>query len=486
MSFNYKVIIKIEGIVSIIIGISMIPSVLVAYYYGEIATGLAFIKSILLALTVGIIVLIAVKPSSNGIKIRDGYLIAALCWFIASAIGAFPYFFSGVIPSYIDAIFESISGFTTTGATIIDDLPGTPKAIQFWRSFSHWLGAMGILILTISLLPALGIGGLKIASAEAPGPTVEKMSTRISDSARILYQMYLSFTLIEIILLMLGGLNLFDSLIHTFSSVGTGGLSNYAKGIAHFDSFFVEFVVMLFSIIASINFVLYHQILKGKWREFLKDKELQTFIIILTASALMVGINLWTSGTYGSLTQSVRYSMFQTASFMSTSGFAIADYTLWPSFSQMILFCLMFIGGCSASTCGSIKVVRVMIVFKLIVRGMYKRLHPNAVVPVKIGSKTISAETVSRVSSFTILYFTLFIFSALLLSLENHDLLTTITAVAGSLSNTGMGMGLLGPEGNFSIFSQPSRLYLGILMIAGRLELFAIIMLLSPSFWRAR
>jgi trk system potassium uptake protein TrkH len=476
----------VAGIVSVIIGIAMIPSVLVAFYYGEKAVGIAFIKSMLLALIIGVVTMVGARPSSNVIKMRDGYLIAALCWFIASAIGAFPYLLSGVIPYYADALFESIAGFTTTGSTVIADLSDSPKAIQFWRSLSHWLGAMGILILAISLLPALGIGGLMIASAEAPGPTVEKMTTRISDSARILYKMYISFTLIEIVLLMFGGMNLFDSMIHTFSSIGTGGLSNYAKGIGHFDSFFIEFVIILFSIIASVNFVLYHQILEGKWKEFFRDKELRTFLMILAVSAVLITLNLWASGTYDSLGRSARYSLFQTTAFISTSGFAIADYTLWPSFSQMLLFCLMFIGGCSASTCGSMKVIRVMIVYKLIVRGIYKRLHSNAVVPVKIGSRTISAETVSKVSSFTILYFTVFIFSCLLLSLENHDLLTTISAVASSLSNTGMGMGLLGPNGNFSIFSQPSRLYLGILMIAGRLELFTIIMLLSPAFWRAR
>ncbi len=486
MSFNYKVILKIIGMISIIIGIAMVPSVIIAYYYGEKAVGVAFIQSILLAMAIGSIILIVVRPSTNILKMRDGYLIAALCWLAASVIGAFPYLFSGIIPSYVDALFESISGFTTTGSTIISDLSAAPKAIQFWRSFSHWLGAMGILILAISLLPALGIGGLLIARAEAPGPTVEKMTTRISDSSRILYKMYVSLTLIQIILLLLGGMNLFDSMIHAFSSIGTGGLSNYAKGISHFDSFFIEFVIILFSIVASINFVLYHHILEGKWREFFKDWELRTFLIILAVSTLLITLNLWAFGTYDSLGLTIRHSLFQTTAFISTSGFAITDYTYWPSFSQMLLFCLMFIGGCSASTCGSIKVIRVMIIFKLIVRGMYKRLHPNAVVPVKIGSKTISAETVSKVSSFVILYFTIFVFSCLLLSLEGYDLLTTISAVASALSNTGMGFGLLGPDGNYSIFSQASRLYLGILMIAGRLELFAIIMLLSPSFWRAR
>lgn len=486
MSFNVKVIMKIIGIISVIVGISMTLPLTVSLVYGEKETETAFIKSMALALIAGSLILAVFRSDSSMLKIRDGYLIAAICWFVASFFGAFPYMFSGVLPSFGDAFFESVSGFTTTGATIIDDFSAIPKGIQLWKSFSHWLGAIGILILAISFLPALGINGLKIASAEVPGPTVEKMSTRISDSARKLYTIYVSFTLIEIILLLLGGLNLFDALIHTFGSIGTGGISNYSNGVAHFKSLYIEIVIILFSTIASINFVLYNQLLKGKWKEFFKDEELRVFLAILASAALLIALNLWLSGTYHSPRLTIRNSIFQSAAFMSTSGYAITDYTLWPSFSQMILFCLMLTGGCSASACGSIKVIRVMILFKLIVRGMYKRLHPNAVVPVRIGEKIISADTVSKVSSFAILYFTIFVVSSLIISLENYDLLTTISAAASSLSNTGLGMGLLGPNGNYEIFSLPTRLYLAVLMIAGRLELFTIIMLVSPSFWKAR
>ena len=437
MSFNYKIIIKVIGLISLIIGLSMLLPLLVAYLYGEKTVFFAFLKSIAVSLTPGLLMLAYAKTDSSSLRIRDGYLIAGICWFTASAFGAFPYFFSAIIPNYLDAYFESVSGFTTTGASIIEDFSVMPKAIQFWRSFSHWLGAMGILILAISLLPALGIGGLRIASAEAPGPTVEKISTKISDSARKLYTIYISFTLIEVLLLMLGGMNLFDSLIHTFSSIGTGGLSNYKDGISHFDSFYLEFIIIFFSVVASINFALYNLLLKGKWRDFLKDAELRVFLSILAASSVLIALNLWLSETYD-MGLSARHSLFQATAFMSTSGYAIADFTSWPSFSQMLLFSLMLVGGCSASTCGSIKVIRVMILFKLVVRGIYKQLHPNAVIPVKIGSRTISAETVSKVASFTILYFTIFIISSLLVSLEGHDLLTLFSATASSLSNTGL------------------------------------------------
>ena len=486
MSFNYKVIFRIIGMISVIIGVSMLLPLMVAFIYSEKQAGFAFLKSVLIALPAGLLLLFFCRTDSTTLRIRDGYIIAGMCWFIASAYGAFPYMFSGVIPTYLDAYFESVSGFTTTGASIIADFSVVPKSIQFWRSFSHWLGAMGILILAISLLPALGIGGMKIASAEAPGPTVEKMSTKIADSARRLYLLYISFTIIEILLLLIGGLNLFDAMIHTFGSIGTGGLSNYKNGISHFDSFYIEFIIILFSAIASINFVLYNQLLKGRIRDFIRDTELRVFLSILLISAILISLNLYFTGTYENITTSARNALFQTTGFMSTSGYAIADYTLWPSFSQMILFCLMLTGGCSASTCGSIKVVRFIIIYKLIVRGIYKRLHPNAVVPIKIGGVAVSADTVSKVSSFTILYFTVLAVGSLVISWENTDMLTSISAAASTLSNTGLGMGLLGPNGNYGIFSLPTRLFMSLLMIAGRLELFTIIMLLSPTFWRER
>lgn len=485
MYFNYKIIIRIVGMISFIIGIAMIPSLLLAYYYGEKEAGEAFIKSILLAVSIGLIIRLTIFPASSQIKIRDGFLIAAICWFAASALGAFPFLLSGVSQSYLDAFFESVSGFTTTGTTIINNYQEIPKAVIFWRSLSHWLGAMGILVLAISLLPALGIGGLMIASVETPGLTIEKTKARISDSAKMLYLVYITFTLAEVALLKIGGLSYFDAFTHTFTSISTGGTLIYANGIQHFNSLYVEIVISLFHIIASINFVLLYKLFKGKWREFIKDYELRTFIAILFVATILISFNLWFSNSYEDLASSIRHAFFQSASFLSTAGNATSDFTIWPSFSQMILLCLMLIGGCSVSTAGSLKVIRVMIVFKLIVRGMYKRLHPNAVVGIKIGTRVIPSEIVSKVSSFTILYLTVLVFSSILLSLENHDLLTTISAVVSTMSNTGIGLGIIGHDGNFRIFSEFSRLYLSFLMIAGRLEFIAVIMLLSPSFWKA-
>lgn len=485
MLFNYHIMIKVVGIITATIGVLMVPSLIVSLVYGEDSVVKAFLMSIVPAVIVGVLIIIKMKPLSSSLKLRDGYLIVAASWILVSIIGAFPYMLSGILPSFIDAFFESVAGFTTTSSTIIDELSAIPKGLIFWRSFCHWLGGMGVLILVISILPALGIGGQRIANAEAPWPTLTKISNRMTDSAKILYIMYISFTIVEIILLMLGGMDIFDALIHAFGSMGTGGSSNYQDGVAHFNSLYIELVIVIFSILASINFTLYNNFIRGHWKEFFRDSELRVFLITLGSAIILMMLVLRINGTYDSLGESLRYSIFHSTSFMSTSGYSTTNYTLWPTFCQIILFGLMLIGGCSASTCGSIKVIRIMVLFKLIIRGLYRRLHPNSVVPVKVGGKALSSETVSRISSFLILYFMILIFSSLVLSLDNHDLITTISAAASTLSNTGMGFGLLGPEETFSIFSTPMRLFLSILMIAGRLELFTIMLLFTPSFWNS-
>ncbi|MEG1584408.1 MAG: potassium transporter TrkG, partial [Anaerovorax sp.] len=339
------------------------------------------------------------------------------------------------------------------------------------------------LIFAISILPSLGIGGQKIIRGETPVPTLEKAELRLSDSAKILYLVYILFTILAIFFLKLGGLNFFDTITHAFSSMGTGGLFNYANGVAQFDTVYVQMVMTVFSLLASINFVMYHHLIHGHWRDCFEDAEFKAFFIILGSVILLLTLNLWINGTYESLATAFKHSFFQTSAFMSTASYASADYTLWPTFCQMLLFILLFIGGCSASTCGSIKVIRVLVFIKLIARGLNKRLHPTAVVSVKISGKTISAERISTTTNFLLLYFAIFVISVIIISLDNLDMTTTISASAAILSNTGMGMGLIGPSGSFEIFSAPIRLYLSFLMLVGRLELFAIIVLLTPSFW---
>ncbi|MDD2215131.1 MAG: potassium transporter TrkG, partial [Eubacteriales bacterium] len=404
MGLNYRVIIKMVAVVTVILATAMIPSLVVCLLYGEHSTAVAFLSSIIPILSIGTFFTFFSKPSLNVIRIREGILIVGLCWVIAPLCSSIPYIISGAIPNFADAFFESASGFSTTGASILTDIESLPKGILFWRSFTHWLGGMGILIFAIALLPSLGIGGFRIAESESPGPTLDKLTPKMSDSAKILYIMYIGMTITETILLLLGGMSLYDALIHSFGSVATGGFSNYNDSIAHFGSLYIEVVIFIFMIMAGINFTLYYMVLRGNWRDFFGDEELRSYLSIICGFTLLISIILWYSNTASSLFEGLRLSFFQVASIITTTGFATSDFNLWPSACKLILFLLILVGGCSASTSGAVKVVRVVIFFKLIRRGFYRRLHPNAVVPIKLGGRNVPSYTVSNIVSFIFLY----------------------------------------------------------------------------------
>ena len=483
MALNYPAIVKILGFVTVLIGGAMIPSALISVIYGEYETALSFALIILPILAIGLIVSRQIKVRVSKLKLREGFCVVAFSWLLASLLGCLPYLATGTIDGFINALFEATSGFTTTGASIITDVEVLPKGVVFWRSFCQWLGGMGILIFAISILPTLGISGQRMAKAESPGVTLNKVVPRMADSAKILYIIYVVFTLAAVILLMLGGLNLFDAFIAALGSVASGGLSNYNGGVSYFNSTYVEFIVALFTVLVCINFTLYYSAVRGKWREFFSDQELRTFLFLLTCGGLFITINLWATDNYDSVFQALRHGLFQASAFMTTTGHFSADFDLWPAFSRMILLLLMLIGASSSSTGGGIKVIRIVILFKILRRGVFMRLHPNAVVPVKIQGKTISSEMVSGVMSFLALYTFIFTLSGLVLSLEDLDFLTIITTVTATLNNVGTGMELVGPTGSFALFSDLSKIYLSLLMLMGRLELFTIILLFTPTFW---
>lgn len=483
MVLNYKAIIKLSGIIIVILAGLMLPSLLVSVLYGEEDMIRSFLLTIIPMLFAGAAIMLAVKADFSHIRIRDGFVIVALCWTLGSVAGSVPFILSGYIPNFINAFFETVSGFTTTGSTILTDVEILPKGLLFWRSFTHWVGGMGIIVFAIALLPMLGISGQRIAKAETTGPTFGKLTPKMTESAKILYMIYIGMTILEVALLMFGGMNLFDSLIHTFGSVGTGGFSNYNLSIAHYNNVYYEIVITIFMVLAGTNFTLYYYALKGHWREFFSDSELRCYLIIFSAAVLLIALNLRFSGTYGSVGESLRFSFFQSATIMTTTGFASADFDLWPTFSKLVLFILMFIGGCSSSTAGGIKVIRILLVFKHIRRGIVVRLHPRAVIAIKINNKPIPADTISAVANFVFLYVGIFFIGILLLSLENFDLETTASAVAACLGNIGPGFKLVGPVLNFSLFSDASTFMLAILMLVGRLELFTIILLFTRQFW---
>jgi trk system potassium uptake protein TrkH len=407
----------------------------------------------------------------------------SLSWLLVSVFGALPFVFSGSIPSFVNAFFESASGFSTTGASILTDIEILPKGILFWRSFTHWIGGMGILVVAVAVLPLLGAGAFQVFKAETPGPITEKLMPRMKDTASILYISYITLTLIEIILLMFGGMDLFDATVHTFGTLGTGGFSTKNTSIAAYGSNYIFIVISIFMILSGINFSLYYDLISGKWREVLKNAELRLYLGIILVAVIAIAIN--TNFTvYHDWTQAFIHSLFQTSSIITTTGYSTYDFDTWSGFAKGILFVLMFVGGCAGSTGGSIKVVRIFVLFRLIQREFMKILHPKSVIAIKMNQQAIPGETVTNIVAFFILYMFLFVFSSLLISLEGISWLSASSSVASTLGNIGPGFEFVGPTRNFSEFSDPSKILFSFLMITGRLELFTVMVLFSPKFWR--
>lgn len=483
MNLSLRVVCRIIGLVLLVIGATMIPSLAVAGIYKEMPALLAFLSTIIGIGILGAFLLHTGQRNAVNLKVRDGFLIVSLCWIVSAVAGSIPFVVSGSIPNFIDAFFETCSGFSTTGASILTEIEPLPKSILFWRSFTHWIGGMGILIFAIALMPSLGINGQNIAVSEAPGPTLDKVTPKMSDTAKALYFIYIVFTVAETVLLMLGGMSLYDALIHTFGSVGTGGFSNYNDSVAHFDSTYIDVVITIFMILSGANFNLYYMSIRRGIQNLIHDAEFQFYLIIIAVVTILISLNLLFSSYYEHIGQSLRYSVFQTASILTTTGFATTDFDLWPTFSRMLLLLLMFIGGCSSSTGGGVKVIRILILLKLIKRGIATRLHPSAIVNVKLNGRNVSADTVTAIANHAFLFMAVVFISTLLISLNNFNLTTSFTSVITCLGNIGPGFDLVGPSANFSIYAMPSKLLLSFLMLAGRLELFTLLILLTPKFW---
>lgn len=478
---NYGIVIKVLGNILILESILMMPSLLIAIYYKQ-SDILAFIISILIMLGVGFICS-RINTKSKKIKAKEGLAIVAWGWVMASFFGSLPFVISGTIPSLIDAFFETVSGLTTTGATIVTDIEILPKGILFWRSFTHWIGGMGILVFTIALLPMLGVGGFQIFKAESPGPVTDKIVPKIKDTAKILYITYITISLIEMVLLKLGGMTLYEAALHTFGTVGTGGFSSRNASIGGFDSTYIHVVISVFMILSGINFSLYFAIIKGKWKDIFKDGELRFYLGVIFTATLLIGLNLYFT-SYNNLGISFRDSLFQVSSIVTTTGYATADFDQWSNFSRNIIFFLMLVGGCAGSTGGGIKNIRILIVLKLIKREVAKIFHPRAVVPVKVGGNTVANDTITSITSFFALYFALLVVGTIIISLEGIGLESAITSVMVTLGNVGPGFGFVGPTRTYSEFSDFSKMFLSLLMLLGRLELFTIIALITPKAWK--
>lgn len=476
---NYAIILKSLGILLIYEALVMIPSLMVALIYGGNDVK-AFAITIIITLIIGLFSKF-IKPKRKNIYARDGFAIVAIGWLVVSFFASLPYVLSGAIPSMVDAFFEASSGLTTTGSSIVKNVESLPNGILFWRSFTHWIGGMGVLVLTLALLPSAKAGYLQIMKAESPGPNPGKLVPKISQTAKILYGIYIVITAVEIILLKIAGMPLFDSFIHTFGSVGTGGFSSKALSIGSYHNLAIEIIITIFTFACGINFSLYYQVIKGNIKDALKDQEFRFYCGVVLIAIALITIDIHGS-VFSSIGESLRHSSFQVVTIITTTGYSTTDFNLWPTFSKMILLSLMLIGGCAGSTAGGIKNIRILLLFKVIKRELLKIIHPRAVYTVKFGGKTVEEENLMSIAAFFFIYIIIFIINTFIVSLDGFDMVTTISAVATTLGNVGPGLGLVGPMGNFSQFSVLSKIVMSFGMIVGRLEIYPILLLTMIPF----
>ena len=420
------------------------------------------------------------KPKSTTLYAKEGFVIVSLSWIVLSLVGALPLFISGAIPNYIDALFETVSGFTTTGASIVPSVESLPKCMLMWRSFTHWVGGMGVLVFIMAFVPLSGGHNLHIMKAESPGPSVSKLVPRVKTTALILYSIYLALTFVEVIMLLCGGMNAFEALNTAFSTAGTGGFGFKNDSIASFSPY-IQIVVTVFMLLFSVNFSCYYLLLIGRIKDAF-NSELRTFLLIVAASIGIITVNI--SHMYGSIGESLRHSAFAVGSLISTTGFGTEDFNLWPALSKTILVLIMFIGACAGSTGGGIKVSRLIILFKGLGRELGSMIHPHRVKKVTVDKRPLEDDTVRSVNVYMVCFLLVFVSSVALISIEGHDLVTNFTAVSATINNIGPGLEMVGPTQNYAFFSYPSKLVLIFDMLAGRLELFPMLLLFKPATWR--
>ena len=481
---NIKLLVKVISILLLIVSGFMVFPVIVAYYYEEFYVIKYFLAPIAISIIFFIITnIFTLHQSQKVLSNKTGFILVTLSWITVSLLSCIPYYFSGFIPSFTDAFFESMSGFTTTGATILADIEALPKAILFWRSLTHWIGGMGIVVLTVAIFPMLGIGGLQLIKAETPGASVDKITPKIAGTAKILWLTYITLTAVQTILLLLGGLNLFDALTHTFGTLATGGFSPNNTSIGYYNSAFVDWVITIFMLMGGINFIVYFKLITGKFQSIARSTEIKAYLTIFLISALVITINLY-GKSYHTLGDTIRFAGFQTASMMTTTGFRTADYTQWPFFSQSIIFILMFVGGCSGSTAGGIKVMRIVTLFKQGINEIKLLIKPRGVYSIRIDKQIVKKQLVYSVLGFVLLYLFLIISIAVITASGGHDLLTSFISATAVVGNIGPGFGAISPVNNYGFFQDYVKWFLSFGMLAGRLEIYTVFALFLPIFWK--
>lgn len=477
---NYKMISYIMGQISKVEAALLIISLVVSAVYGEDLL-LAFSVPALALLALGIPLTLK-KPQKKSFYAKEGFIVVALSWFLLSVFGALPFCISGEIPSFIDAYFETVSGFTTTGATIVDNVEAMSHGLLFWRSFTHWIGGMGVLVFVLAIFPQQETQSIFLMKAESPGPKVGKIVSKLNVTARILYGIYVVMTAAQVVLLLLGGMPLFDSIVNSFATAGTGGFAIKSTSIAAYNSAYIEYVIAIFMVLFSINFSVFYLLLIGRVREALKSEEMWVYLGVIASSTAIIAVNI--SNLYSNIGDTVRTAFFQVASVISTTGFSTVDFNKWPELSKMVLIMLMFFGACAGSTGGGIKIARIILLVKSGLAELKRCISPNSVVTVKFEGKPVENDVVRSTSGYMTAYLSIMAVSLLLVSIDGFDFESTFTAVLTCIGNVGPGMGVFGPLANFSALGTFSKLVLSFDMIAGRLELFPVLLLFSPNTYK--
>lgn len=480
---HIKVIINILSALVLFLAISLVPPAAISWYFNESDLN-AFLITIIMCLVIGItFYLLSRKKDNQELRAKDGFLIVTFGWTLFAFLGALPFFLSGYIPSYSDAFFETMSGFTTTGATILKDIEALPHGLLFWRSLTHWLGGMGIILLSLAILPLLGVGGMQLFKAEVPGPSPDKLSPRIKHTAELLWGVYVLLTVAEIIMLRFGGMDWFDATCHSFGTLATGGFSTKNASIAHYNSAYVDYVITFFMLLAGINFSLHYRAMKGKFLIYFFDKESLFYFSIIIVATVLVAFSIWHQNTQD-VELSFRQAVFQVVSILTTTGFGTADYEQWSSSSRMILFILMFFGGCAGSTGGGLKIIRSLILIKFSLNEVKRLIHPQAVLPVRVGKVVVSKEIISNVAGFYLFYLSIFVAGVLFMNMLGLDFETSLGGVAATIGNIGPALGDLGPTDNYSFIPDIGKWFLSFLMLVGRLEIYTVLIIFTPMFWK--
>ena len=479
---NYKIIFRVLGLLLLIESFFLLLSSVVSLIYGE--KMMPLIIPFIITGVIGLAAWFFTAQWPKDMGKKEGYLIVSLVWIVFSFFGALPFTLSGHVSGYTDAFFETMSGFTTTGASILNDIEALPKGLLFWRSIIQWIGGMGMIVMSLAILPMLGIAGMELFVAEVPGPTADKLHPRVKQTAQRLWGIYVLFTALETILLYIGGMNFFDAINHAFTTMATGGYSTKQASIAYYDSPFIQYVIILFMIIAGVNFSLSYFALKRKFYKVIGNEEFRYYIAFIAAFTIAITIIIISNGNIDSFEKSFRDALFQVVSLITTTGYVTADYLSWGSLAAILSFAIMFFGGSAGSTGGGIKIVRIVLLFKNSYQEFKRLLHPNAIIPVRLNHKAVDPKIITNVLAFIVFYLLIFVAGSIVMAGMGLDIDSAMGSVIASLGNIGPGIGSVGPMDNFAHIPDAGKWFLSFLMMLGRLELFTVMIIFTPVFWK--